>query len=424
MQATQRLSNRAIALATAALLTIGAGTAQAAAPIALSYLGQQIVPSGTAFSGTTVGGLSGIDYNPASASYFAISDDRSAVNPARYYELKLDLAKFQRSATPGMAGVSFSAVTTILTPGGAAFAANTVDPEGLRYNPASGSFYWSNEGQRSGAGLQDPTVREMRPDGSHVRSFTVPTRFLPAGSAAGNQPGDRGIFNNLAFESLTLSPDGKTLTTATENALVQDGPAATTTNGSPARLLSFDVASGASGAEFVCQVSPVVIAPQPAGGFATNGLTDLLAIGERQFIAIERSFAVGAATPGTPVTGTTIRLFHVDARNATDVSGLNSIAGLESVVPVHKTLLLDLSDLRNDDGSALALDNIEGLTLGPLFGGRQTLILVSDNNFSGGQFTQFVALNLSPVPEPPTLALSLAGLAWLGTVVRRRGAKT
>ena len=404
------------------LLTIAAGSAQAAAPISLSYLGQQIVPSGTLYSGTTVGGLSGIDFDAASGNYFAISDDRSAVNPARFYGLSLNLTQFQRSATPGMAGVAFNAVTTILTPGGAAFGTNTVDPEGLRFNPASGSFYWSNEGQRSAGGLQAPTVREMRPDGSPVRSFAVPARFLPVGSVAGNQPGDSGIVNNLAFESLTLSLDGKTLTTATENALVQDGPTAKVGNRSPARLLSFDIASGNSGAEYVYNVEPVAVAPQPAGAFATNGLTDLLAIGDRQFIAIERSFAIGAVTPGTPVTGNTIRLFHVDARFATDVSALNSIANLEGVEAVQKTLLLDLSTLRNDDGSALALDNIEGLTLGPMVGGQQTLILVSDNNFSPNQFTQFVALTLAPVPEPQTLALSMAGLLGLGAVLRRRRA--
>lgn len=414
-------ARRRLALA-AALCMIGS-SASAAPPLVLNYLGQQIVPSGTQFAGTTIGGLSGIDFNAASSSYYAISDDRSALGPARFYELSLNLAQFQRSATPGMAGVSFSAVTSILTAAGTAFATNTVDPESLRYNPASASFYWSNEGQRSGGGLQAPTVREMRPDGSHLRSFAVPSRFLPIGSAAGNQPGDSGIVNNLAFESLTLSVDGKTLYTATENALVQDGPVATPNNGSPARLLSFDLASGASGAEYVYNVSPVAIAPQPAGGFATNGLSDLLAIGDRQFIAIERSFAVGAVTPGTPVTGNTIRLYHVDARNATDVSALDSIAGLESVQAVQKTLLLDLSTLRNDDGSALALDNIEGLTLGPLVGGRQTLILVADNNFAASQFTQFVALSLAPVPEPQTLAMSLAGLLVLGAVVRRRASR-
>ena len=69
-------------------------------------------------------------------------------------------------------------------------------------------------------------------------------------------------------------------------------------------------------------------------------------------IGIERSFAVGAATPGSPVTGNTIRLYPLDARGATDVSGLDSIAGVAGLQSAKKTLLLDLSDLKNDDVSA------------------------------------------------------------------------
>ncbi len=396
-------------------------TPAAAVDFSLSYLGQQIVPTGTVFSATTVGGLSGIDYVAATGRYVAISDDRSGINPARYYDLSLDLNQFQRSATPGMAGVTFNAVTTIQKPGGGAFAVNTVDPEGIRYNPATNSLYWSNEGQRAPS-FQVPTVREMTVGGAHVRDFSVPGRYNPLGTDAGTSVGDRGIYNNLAFETMALSSDGKTLYTATENALSQDGPQAKVTNGSSARILSFDVASGLSQAEYVYNVAPVVIPPNPAGIFATNGLTDMVAIGDRQFIAIERSFAIGAVTPGTPVTGNTIRLFHVDARNATDVSGMESIVG-QTVQAVTKTQLLDLSDLKNDDNSALALDNIEGITFGPMVDGKATLILVSDNNFSGTQFTQFVALQVNPVPEPETWALMLAGLALAGGMARRQSAR-
>lgn len=385
----------------------------------LSYLGQQVVPSGTLFSGTTVGGLSSIDYVASSGRYLAISDDRSNINPARFYEISLNLAQFQRSATPGSAGVTFHSSTTILTPGGGAFAANTVDPEGMRFNAATGTLYWSNEGQRSGAGFQNPTVREMTLAGAHVREFAVPARFNPAGSNAGLTAGDSGIYNNLAFETVALSRDGTTLYTATENGLAQDSLPASVLGGSRARVLSFNVASGAAGAEYAYDVGPVAIPPNPLNAFATNGLTDMVAIGDRQFIAVERSFAVGAITPGMPVTGNTIRLFHVDARHATDVSNLASLAG-QSIVPVAKTLLLDLSTLRNDDNSPLALDNIEGITLGPSFGGKDTVILVSDNNFSGTQFTQFVALQITPVPEPGIYAMLLAGLALLRLRAARR----
>ena len=390
-----------------------------AADFTLNYLGQQIVPTGTQFSGTTVGGLSSLDYDAANQRYFAISDDRSSINPARFYALSLDLAQFARSAAPGMAGVSFSNVTTIQQPGGGAFAANTVDPEGLRYDAARGKLYWSNEGQRSSGGFQNPTVREMNLDGSHARAFAVPGYYNPVGSSSGLAPGDSGIYNNLAFESLALSQDGKTLYTATENGLAQDSLPASILGGSRSRVLSFDVTSGASGAEYAYDVGPVAIPPSSPTGFATNGLTDLVAIGDRQFIAIERSFAVGAVTPGTPVTGNTIRLYLADARAATDISGITDLTG-QALIPIAKTLLLDLSDLRHDDGTPLALDNIEGITLGPIVDGKQTLILVSDNNFSGTQFTQFVALQLAPVPEASTWGMLLCGLGLVAFAARRR----
>src|SRR5579871_2282134 len=106
-----------IALITAiAALHISAGTLVHAAGLhglALSYIGQQIVPHETRFNGTVVGGLSSLDYNPRTGRYLAISDDRSKKNPARFYELSLDLARFQRSSTPGMAGVVIHSVTVI-----------------------------------------------------------------------------------------------------------------------------------------------------------------------------------------------------------------------------------------------------------------------------------------------------------------------
>lgn len=364
----------------------------------LSYIGQQVVPNKTIFQGTTVGGLSSLDYNPHTGRYLSISDDRSKTNPARFYELSLDIAQFERSASPGMAGVTFHAVTTIQQPGGGAFKGSSVDPEGLRFDAARNKIYWSNEGHRGILGFQNPTVREMSPDGTYSRDFDVPAYFYPRGSNIGLFPGDKGVYNNLAFESLAISADGATLYTATENGLIQDSPPSNILTGSRARILSFDIDSGKSRAEYIYDVGPVVFAPASFIGFATNGLTDFIVIGDRQFITIERSYTLGAATAGNTATGYTVRLYYADARNATDVSGMESIAN-GSIQSVSKTLLLDLSDLKNADGSVLAVGNIEGITLGPIFNGKRTLVLVADNNFSRKQFTQFMALEISPDPQ-------------------------
>ena len=83
---------------------------------------------------------------------------------------------------------------------------------------------------------------------------------------------------------------------------------------------------------------------------------------------MERSFSVGA-----PDTGNTIKLYEVELRRHT----------------ARKTLLLDLDDL------GIPLDNVEGMTFGPrLRDGRRSVVLVSDNNFSATQFTQFLLFAL------------------------------
>lgn len=364
----------------------------------LTYLGQQIVPTATSFRGLPVGGLSSIDYVPTTGRYLAISDDRSERGPARFYELALDLSKFRRSATPGDAGVTWVNMTVIQDLDGQPFRRNQVDPESLRLDTRRNLIYWSNEGQRTAGAMQNPTLRRMHPDGRPAGEFAVPAYFNPTGSAGGLAEGDMGVYNNLAFESVAITPDGKTLWTMTENGLAQDSLPATVNRGSRSRMLSFDLETGKPGAEYVYDVSPLPFPPARAGDFGTNGVPDMLALSAHEFLVIERAFAVGAQTPGIAAqtgqpTSNSIRIFRIDTRGATDVSGWPSIKGRE-VGPVKRTLVLDLSTLTNDDGSVLALDNIEGMTLGPLVDGKRTLILISDNNFNPAQFTQFIALRL------------------------------
>ncbi|TPQ29033.1 esterase-like activity of phytase family protein [Methylomonas koyamae] len=404
---------------TAVMVALLGNTAHAA-PFSLDYIGQNIVTSGTVFNGTTVGGLSGIDYDSANGRYLAISDDRSTFNPARYYDLSLNLAQFNKNVAPGAAGVTFNSVTTILAPGGSPFAANTVDPESMRLH--KGSLFWTNEGQRSGTGFQNPTVREMNLNGSYVRDFAVPTYYNPSGSAIALTAGDKGIRNNLAFESLTFSNNGNTLYTATENSLAQDDPLpATVANGSESRVLAFDVASGNAIGEYVYMTDAVVDAPNPTNAFATNGLVELLNIPglSDSFIAVERSFSAGI-----PGTGNNIRLYLTSLSNASNLLGVDDLDNTPTYTSMSKELLLDLSTLTNSDGSALALDNIEAITWGETFNGNPTLILASDNNFSATQFTQFLAFEVKAVPLPaafPLFGTALLGLGMNGW--RRKGRK-
>lgn len=385
-------------LALAILLIVKSPSLLAA--IGFEYIGQQIIPHGLKFAGTEVGGLSAIDYDAVGKRYFVISDDRS---DTRFYTLQLDLAKFERTTEAGMAGVKIEAVTPIRRRDGGRYAKNAADAEGIRLSPGRKTLFWSDEGRRSFFGFRNPAVIEITLDGHFVRELPLPEHFKPKGSARGKSAGDVGVYDNLSLESLAITPSGKTLWTAAENGLTQDSVPTDVGQSSTTRLLSFDLVSGRAGAEYAYEVEAVAVPPVLPGLFATNGLSDMVAIGEKQFIMLERSFAIGAPTPGLKSTGVTIRLYYADASQATDISGMPSIAG-KDIRKAAKTLLLDLSQLLTDEAVPLSVDNIEGVTFGPCYKGKPTLLLVSDNNFSMRQFTQIVALSVyDPLPMPTAL---------------------
>ncbi len=366
-----RFKPRAAALLVAALaLSLGAAGAAWARKDQppLRFLGEVQFPTGLVFDGTQVGGLSGIDYDPKRELYYAISDDRSSINPARFYELTIDL----RDGTLDDGDVVFRRVVTILNEQGLPFAPLSLDPESIRFDPTRRTLFWTSEGDATA--LVPPFVREMKRDGRFVQELETPAKYDPTADASS------GIRNNLAFENLTLQGHGSKLLTATENALNQDGPAASLAEGSPSRILQLDPRSGKARDEYIYVTEPVAEAPNPAGSFSTNGLVEILSLGKERFLAVERAFSTGV--------GNTIRIFLADLSRATNVRRLDSIAGIP-IRTARKELLFDL------DGLGIPLDNIEGITFGSrLRTGERTLILVSDNNFSTIQFTQFLAFEV------------------------------
>ena len=378
--------------ASVALFSGMAAPAQAASSLRLNYIGQQIITPGAQAFGTTIGGLSGLDYDSVSKTYLAISDDRSQIGPARFYNLSLNLT------STAFNGVNFTAVQTFKRPDGTLYPALGLDPESIRFSRSGGIIYTS-EGDANA--LQAPFVREANLNGSFIRDFNLPAYYLPS-------VGQTGIRNNLSFENLTITPNGS-IFAANENALKQDGSAATLTSTSPTRFIAFDPVTGNPTAEYVYNADAIAQPPVPTTNFAVSGLTDLLAVSDTRFIGIERSFSVGA-----PGTGYAIKLYEINLAGATNVLGLSSLANA-AYTPVSKTLLLDLGTL------GIPLDNIEGITFGQtLENGHRSLILVSDDNFNANQFTQFLAFDVAGIPEPASWAMMIIGFGCAGGAMRRR----
>lgn len=341
---------------------------------ALQFLGQQIIPTGTQFRETEVGGLSGMAYDPAHDVFYVLSDDPSQIDPARFYTLRIDLEDGHLDKDD----IDFLDVTTLLQPDGQAFAPLSLDPEGLALTKDR-TLVITSEGFATR--LIDPFVRLFELDGSSAGVLPLPEPFLPVSG------GTRGVRQNLGFESAGTTPNGRFLFTGTEAALAQDGPPATLAAGSPARLLRYNLRSGRLDRQYVYWTDAIAEPPVPATNFAVSGLVELLPLNIDNLLSLERSFSVG-----TPGTGNSIKLYRVSLHGADNVNGVESLAGiLGSVRPVSKTLLLDLGTL------GIPLDNVEAMAFGPdLPDGRRSLILVSDNNFAPAQFTQFLLFAVSP----------------------------
>lgn len=336
------------------------------------YIGQQILPDGYQYAHTTVGGLSGIDYDSANERYFAISDDRSERHAARFYSLKIDLAKFNTRADPGHQGLSFTGMAVLRNEQGQPYARRGVDPESIRLAPGANRLYRADEG-----GAVDgvpPAVVEMDLAGGFRHSLPIPEHFLPTHG--------RGVRDNLAFESLAVTPSGTRLIAATESALIQDGPKADASQGSPCRVLVFDLDRRVAVAEYVYLTDPVPNPPSLPLLYQTNGLVEMLALDEHGLLALERSYAL--------TVGNDVRLYLVDLDSGTNVSDASDLRE-GRYQPLAKSLLINLKLL------GIPVDNVEGMTWGPrLPNGNRSLILVSDDNFSHRQATRFLAFELLP----------------------------
>lgn len=348
----------------------------AAADVTLRLIGAHAVPSGTLHDGAEFGGISGID-RLADGRFVAISDDRGGERGApRFYRLALDVD------ARGFHGVHILGHTFMQRPDGQRFATDqrTVDPEDIRVAP-NGHLYWSSEGIWSliPSRRQQPFVREMRPDGSHVREFDLPPAYRLVDNAT------TGGRDNKLLEALALSPDGATVYVTNEDALIQDGPVATQDRGSRLRVTALDTASGRVTGQYAYELPPI-----PAMGLsripasADNGLTALLGWSDNSFIAVERAYVPGA--------GNTIRLVRtaIEPGATTDVQGMQRLAGA-TLVPMSREVLLELPP----DFQGVRMDNIEGISWGPtLDNGHRTLVLVADNNFSARQRSLFMVFEV------------------------------
>lgn len=368
-----------LALASAAIVLSACASFPHDAPIAgLRLIGEQRIALKQSFEGTTVGGLSGIDYDAASNSWVMESDDRSEINPARYYRASLHYDSEKFSA------VTLNSVHFFTQPDGSRYpnlahakleqGEQVPDIETIRVDPQDGSLWYGSEGNRK-VGLH-PFVRHADRDGKYLATLPTPAMF----NVSKNEVGSR---NNMSFEALSFSSDGKSLWLGMEAALYQDGPLATPDNGSVVRITRLDRAGTVLG-QYAYPIEPVASRPAP-GREADNGVSEILAVNDHQVLVVERA---GVANADGVYTNH-VRIYAMETQGATDIQAIPALAGA-SYVPARKRLLLDLEKI-----GLPKVDNIEGISWGPrLANGRRSLVVISDDNFNPQQVTQILAFEV------------------------------
>ena len=314
--------------------------------IKLSYLDSYQIPANARISETVFGGISGIDYNETDDNYYLITDDRSKHNPARMYIAKINLT-FGSIDT-----VYISSVIYFLNQNKLPYDLETVDMESVRYNPKTKLFVVGDEGGQKGKsaikmfGLNGQIKDEIEIDSNYIKH----------------------IRTNKSFEGLSFSQDYKSLYYSTEGPLILDGTEPSQKNKGLLRIIGRDNTSAEKTSEFLYWLEKI---PQKSetkppwnGSGSDNGLSELIALSNQQFLTLERSGAYQKDGSFKFI----CKVFQVFPRNKKRSATMKT-------QKTRKKEVFNFSIL--PDGNF----NIEGMTFGPSLNGKQTLLFISDNNF-------------------------------------------
>ena len=330
--------------------------------IKLNFLDEFVLPADLTFEGDLVGGLSGIDYY--NGKYLLVCDDGS--NP-RYYESNIDIVKRK------ILSIDVHKVVRIID------TAHYLDLESIRFDAKSNQIILTSEGHIKRE--KNPMFFSLNSDGKIDNTFSIPSEFY---ASSKQKPRHNGT-----LEGLSNSVDGKGYWIAMELPLEADGPEPkiTQTN-SPVRITYIDASSKKPEKQFAYNLD--LITKPPMGSFAVNGLTEILEYKEDEFLVIERSYSSGLGNQSN-----TIKIFKITASKASNTLAVNSLLN-SNYRPATKELLFDFESVRNQLTDR-SIDNIEGISFGPILSnGNKSLLLIADNNFNklGKQLNQFILMEI------------------------------
>lgn len=351
-------------------------------------------------SGANVGRLgffSSLYYDPVRGEWWGLSD-RGPGGGTLSYDTRVQ--RFALDVAPATGAISnFQILDTIrfvnqgvplngLAPTPTNVLGNAFDPEGFVVHPKTGHFLVSDE--------YGPSLYEFDRSGQLLRVFETPANVIPRNSGSGvpnfasDAGNDAGKRSNRGFEGLAISPDGRYAFAMLQSAMLDEGGA----NGTVSRIVKFDTETGRAVAQYAYRMDTA------ARG---RGTSALVALNDHEFLVLERNnrgLGVGATLSGAEK-----RVYKIDLRGASDVSGIDLDDPAATYTTVAKSpVFIDLAA-----NTLAALGNKvpekwEGLTIGPLLAGGDFVIVAgTDNDYSvtqNGADVQFDVYFRFSDPDP------------------------
>jgi hypothetical protein len=339
------------------------------------------------------GGFSDMYYDPIRSQWWALAD-RGPGGGTINYNTRVEQFTIDINPTTGAIS-NFQVVNTVqfkdaagnpftgLAPNPTNQVGRSFDPEGFVVNPKTGTFLVSDE--------YGPALYEFNRNGTLLRTFTTPANIIPRNTATGvsNFAADTGNtagrVTNRGFEGLAITPDGKFAFAVLQSGMLEEGGG----NGRYARIVKFDVATGAAVAQYA------YLLDTNAQG---RGISALVALNNNEFLIIERNNrGVGV---GATITPTDKNVYKINLAGATDVSSL-TLPASGTTLPAGAVAVSKSAQFIDLDANTLAAlgnkspEKWEGLTIGPqLANGSYVILAGTDNDFSvtqNGTGTQFDA---------------------------------
>ena len=333
------------------------------------------------FEHTIVGGLSAIRWNKAQKLFVAVSDDPSARNPARFYDLHIPIP------TDRNMEVQFKKVHFLKNFRYYFFDNFKVDMEGLAIYDAYNYFLSSEGNIQKGV---DMRLLHFDSSGQILGELSLPKAFLM------NKDKSRGPQHNRGLEGLSFSPDKQHLFAAMESSLVQDGSPSNFKKGAWIRILHYqqsnadDLSQWKAQRQYLYPLNPVIKEKTTSEG--RNGVSEILAYSSKHLLVLERHHL--KTTQGNHRNIGQIFLAYLDTEK--DISSMGALKDIPAdklkTLALKKELIFDLDTiLRKIKGKGIAtnVDNVEGMTWGPPINNRPTLLIISDNNFNEQQKSLF-----------------------------------